>query len=270
MGRSPAIKHFQPIKKPNRKATLVDQVYEALHDAVIQGQLGPDTRLNQTELATRLDVSERTVREALARLVSEGLVRREPYREFRVVGLSAEDIEEILHMRTLLEGWAMELAAFEISQDELDRMRELLLQMEANTRPESIQTLQGINRQFHWIAINASRKRRLIQMLKRVWDLMLPYSFAEEDSESLIQQTRTDYLPHLRLVKALEARNGQAARTILARLSEDAMQQIRMQVKRLNRSKARENGRLVLRRLLPIRTSLEDREVADPSEGGGC
>jgi DNA-binding GntR family transcriptional regulator len=215
MGRSPAIKHFQPIKKPNRKATLADQVYEALHDAVVQGQLGPDARLNQTELATRLDVSERTVREALARLVSEGLVRREPYREFRVVGLSAEDIEEILHMRALLEGWAMELAASEISQDELDRMRELLLQMEADTRPELMQTLQGINRQFHWIAINASRKKYLPQMLTHVWNLMRPHPSANEDAAGFVRRARIDHGHHVQLVEALEAGNGGKAREVL-------------------------------------------------------
>jgi DNA-binding GntR family transcriptional regulator len=215
MGRSLAIKHFQPIKKPNRKATLADQVYEALHDAVIQGRLGPDARLNQTELATRLDVSERTVREALARLVSEGLVRREPYREFRVVRLSAEEIEEILHMRALLEGWAMELAASEISQDELDRMRELLLQMEANARPDSTQTLQGINRRFHWIAINASRKKYLPQMLTHVWNLMRPHPPANEDVTGFVRRARIDHGHHVRLVEALEAGNGGKAREVL-------------------------------------------------------
>jgi DNA-binding GntR family transcriptional regulator len=209
------IEHFRPIKMPDRKATLVDQVYESLHHAVIQGQLEPETRLNQTELAERLDVSERTVREALARLVSEGLVRREPYREFRVVGLSPEEIEEIFHMRGLLEGWAMELAAFEISQDELDQMRRLLVEMEANTRPELIQTLQGTNRQFHWIAINACHKKYLPQMLMHVWNLMRPYPFADGDTARFVDQARIDHSHHTKLVEALEAGNGRKAREVL-------------------------------------------------------
>jgi len=36
-------------------------------------------------------------------------------------------------------------------------------------------------REFHCIAINASKKKYLIKMLKCLWDLMLPYAFAEED-----------------------------------------------------------------------------------------
>jgi len=99
-----AIKQLQGLEKLSRKVTLADQVYESLRHAVIHGQLSPGSRLNQTELARKLDVSERTVREALTQLVSEGLVSREPYKEFRVVGLSVAEIEEIFHMRALLEG----------------------------------------------------------------------------------------------------------------------------------------------------------------------
>lgn len=156
------------------------------------------------------------MREALARLVAEGLVSREPYREFRVVGLSVEEIEEILHMRVLLEGWAMELAAFRISQAELDRMRELLPQMEANSNSESVLTLQNQNRAFHWIAIKAGKKKYLTKMLTRLWDFMLPYAFAEKDTDSFAQQVKRDRIDHLKLVEALEAGDGKLARKILA------------------------------------------------------
>jgi DNA-binding GntR family transcriptional regulator len=256
VGRKLTIKHLQPIERLNRNATLADQVYESLRHAIVHGHLSPGSRLNQMHTARNLDVSQRTVREALARLVAEGLVSREPYKEFRVVGLSVEEIEEILHMRVLLEGWAMAAAACRISPDELDRMRELLAQMEASTGPESVMTLQGINRDFHWIAINACKKRSLIQMLKRLWDLMLPYSLAEEVSENYVEQTRKTQISHRQLVDALEARDGREARRTLVRHSEEAMEQVRTQVKRLNKFRARDNGSLFLQRLLPIRTSL--------------
>ena len=201
------------------------------------------------------------MREALARLVSDGLVSREPYRELRVVGLSAEEIEEIFHMRALLEGWAMELAACEISPDELDRMRKLLAQMEAGISPESVMTLQGINRDFHWIAINACKKRSLTQMLKRLWDLMLPYSLAEEVSENYVEQTRKTQISHRQLVDALDARDGREARRTLVRHSEEAMEQVRAQVKRLSKFRARDNGSVFLQRFLPIRTSLRGSDL---------
>ena len=212
------------------------------------------------ELAREFNVSERTVREALTQLVSEGLVTREPYKEFRVVELSAGEIEEIFHMRALLEGWAMELAAFEIGQEELDRMCVLLPQVDGHTGLESVLALQETNREFHWIAINACKKRYVIQMLKRLWDLMLPYSLVDEDLESYTQLTRRARTSHAQLVDALAARDGLAARTVLVKHSEEAMEQVRMQVKRLTRYEARDNGSLFLQRLLPISTSFESAE----------
>ncbi len=181
-----------------------------------------------------MDVSERTVREALARLVSEGLVSRAPYKEFRVVGLSIDDIEEIFQMRALLEGWAMELAASEISQEELDQMHHLLPQMEGKISSEALMALQGANRQFHWIAINACNKGYLIQMLKRLWDQMLPYAFTEEDTESYARQAQNNQVYHLQLLEALEAGDGKKAREILVAHIHEAMEQLRLRVKRLD------------------------------------
>ena len=210
---------------------------------MIYGHLGPGSRLNQIELARSLGVSERTVREALTCLVSEGLVSREPYREFRVVGLSVEEIEEIFHMRALLEGWAMELASLVITSSELAQMRRLLPKMEASISLESVLTLQGTNREFHWIAINACKKKYLIQTLKRLWDLMLPYAFAEKDTESYVRQTEKDQIYHPQLVEALEARNGQLARKLLIAHIREAMEQLRARrVKQLNADEKRENA----------------------------
>ena len=258
-----AIKPFQPIEKLNRNATLADQVYESLRHAIIHGHLDPGARLNQIDTARDLDVSQRTVREALARLVSEELVSREPYKEFRVVGLSVEEIEEVFHMRVLLESWAMEVAASQIGPDELDRMWELLAQMEDSINPESVMTLQGINRDFHWIAINACKKRSLIAMLKRLWDLMLPYSLMQEVSDNYVEHARNTQISHRQLVDALDAGDGQEARRIAIKHSENAMEQVREQVKKLNKVKARENGSIFLQRLLPIRTSLGNSDFKD-------
>ena len=229
-----AIKRLQPIEKLNRRATLADQVYESLRHAVVYGRLSPGSRLNQVELARSLDVSERTVREALTCLVSQGLVSREPYREFRVVGLSVEEIEEIFHMRALLEGWAMELAAPEITARELTQMRKLLPKMEASISLESVLTLQGTNREFHWIAINACKKKYLVQMLRRLWDLTLPYAFAEKDTKSYVRQTEKDQIYHPQLIEALEVRDGQKAREVLVAHIHEAMEQLRLRVQRVD------------------------------------
>lgn len=200
--------------KPNR-GTLTDLVYNSLRSAIIQGQRKPGSRLNQLDVATKMGVSQRTVREALTQLVSEGLVSREPYIEFRVVELSPEELAEILHMRILLEGWAIEMAAFEISQQELDRMRVLLAQMEASTGMASAPTLRGLRREFECIAMDACKKWYLKQMVLRLVDQMLPYTLIARTAKEYAKQTRKTQVCLHRLVDALEASDGKRAREIL-------------------------------------------------------
>lgn len=247
---------FRNVGKLMKRQSLADQAYEALRSAVLYGELGPGERLNQAELANILGVSDRTVREALARLIAEGLICREPYREFRVVGISADDIEDISQMRAMLEGWAMEIAASRIVSEEIHRMRTLIPKMNNNNALQSAASFQGYNRDFHWTAINACNRPHLIDMLKRLWDLMRPYSF---DKDGIDLRETGDIEPlqrsHQELVDALSSGDGRRARAILARHSEEAMEQVRMTVKRLNRHTGRENGRLILQRVLPIRTS---------------
>jgi len=247
---------FRNVGKLTKRQSLADQAYEALRSAVLHGELGPGERLNQAELASTLGVSDRTVREALASLIAEGLICREPYREFRVVGISADDIEDISQMRAMLEGWAMEIAASRIASEEIHRMRTLIPKMNSNNALQSAASFQGYNRDFHWTAINACNRPHLIDMLKRLWDLMRPYSF-DKDGIDLRETGDIERLQrsHQELVDALSSGDGRRARAILARHSEEAMEQVRMTVKRLNRHTGRENGRLILQRVLPIRTS---------------
>jgi len=251
------------IGKLQKRLSLADQVYGTLRDAILQGRLRPCERLSQVELASALGVSDRTVREALTRLVAEGLVNRAPYKAFRVIAVITEEIEEIVQMRVLLEGWAMELAASHIKKDELDQMRRLVSQMEDEGIQQFATTFQGTNRDFHWIAIRACRKEHLMDMLKRLWDLMLPYALVDEDTEPTAGTARAEtigslQLSHRQLIAHLEAGDGLAARNILAQHSGETMEQLRMAVKRGSRLQSRENGSLFLRRLLPIKTSPQD------------
>jgi len=167
--------------------------------------------VNQVDVATKLDVSERTVREVLMQLISEGLLRREPFTEVKVAELSAKEIEEILQMRILLEGWAFELAALEISQEELDQMRGLLPRIDSMM---SAPAFRSLYRSFHQIAFTACRKKYLTEMVTRLFDRMLPYLLAVCPNEDRATEIGTHRRYLERLVSALESGSGKKARQI--------------------------------------------------------
>lgn len=132
----------------------------------------------------------------------------------------------------------MELAAPEITARELAQMRKLLPKMEGRISLESVLALQGTNREFHWIAINACKKKYLAQMLKRLWDLMLPYAFAAKDTASYIRQTEKDQIYHPQLLEALEVRDGQKAHEVLVAHIHEAMEQLRLRVQQADADQA--------------------------------
>jgi DNA-binding GntR family transcriptional regulator len=100
---------------PLKRSTLGDDVYQSLRAAVLEHTLSPGDRMNIDALARDLDVSPTPVREALARLESEGLVRKRPLAGYTVSPLlSRSEFADMFDMRLLLEcaaaRWAAERA----------------------------------------------------------------------------------------------------------------------------------------------------------------
>jgi DNA-binding GntR family transcriptional regulator len=100
------------------RPTLGDDVYETLRSAVLEHLLVPGDRVNIDALARELEVSPTPVREALARLESEGLLRKRPRAGYTVSPLlSVAEFHDMFDMRLLLEcaaaRWAAERATDE-------------------------------------------------------------------------------------------------------------------------------------------------------------
>lgn len=88
-----------------------DRAYRALRDEILEWQLAPGTVLGEVEQATRLGVSRTPLREALGRLVADGLVEAQSGRGLVVTATSLESVVELFEVREALEGQAAALAA---------------------------------------------------------------------------------------------------------------------------------------------------------------
>lgn len=89
------------------RATYASMVGERIRSNIIDGSLPPGRQLNESELAASFGVSRGPVREALQRLIQEGLLRSEPHRGVFVPVMSPEDIEDIYLARSALESAAV-------------------------------------------------------------------------------------------------------------------------------------------------------------------
>jgi DNA-binding GntR family transcriptional regulator len=95
-----------------RRSTLREETYHAVRNLIMEHDLKPGERINIDELTRQLDVSHTPLREALARLEAEDLVRLRPLVGYTVAPLlDATQFDDLFRMRELLECAAAELAA---------------------------------------------------------------------------------------------------------------------------------------------------------------
>ena len=96
---------------PSRDAgSLTDLAYQRLRDGILNGELRPGHRLRAADLRARFGLGLTPIREALARLTSEGLVDAETHRGSRVSGASREALAELMDTRRDIEALCLRRA----------------------------------------------------------------------------------------------------------------------------------------------------------------
>jgi DNA-binding GntR family transcriptional regulator len=156
-----------PDTAPPRKRTLArDTAYNDLRDWILNGTLAPGERLHDVALAERLGLSRTPVREALQRLEDEGLVETSPNRWTRVASLDPSIANDLYPIIGRLEPLALELAAFELDEPELDQMeranRQLLDALDAGDAAAA----SAADYEFHQVYIDHCGNEELISILQ--------------------------------------------------------------------------------------------------------
>ncbi|MFM8321134.1 MAG: GntR family transcriptional regulator [Chloroflexota bacterium] len=206
-----------PVELPTSHKQLRHVVAEQLRMAILEGQHKPGEWLRQERLAQELGVSQMPVREALKELTAEGLVEHVPYRGVRVVAFSAEDLQDLYHHRSYLEGEAAFSAAQHISGEELARLRSLHEQMRQRMAPEYLQEYREINRRFHLTIYAASRRSYLVRTLGQMWEAfptMMWGNYFRTALHTRPERDASDVIEHERLLAALEAHDAPLARQL--------------------------------------------------------
>ena len=177
-------------------------VTDHVRAAILAGRLGPGERVPQDELAAQLGVSRMPVREALRVLEIEGLVEMRPHRGAVVVDLLPEDIAEVFEIRAMLEAKAAELAAPNLADETIERLR--AVEAELRTTADEERWLQ-LNRDFHTAIYPASGWPRLCALIEQQRNVVQPYLRA---SLAFVGRTETARDEHRAILRAAEARDG--------------------------------------------------------------
>ncbi|MFD8202428.1 GntR family transcriptional regulator [Streptomyces sp. NPDC059701] len=110
---------------------LADEAADLVRAAIFSGHFPPGAPLREVELAERLGVSRGSVREGLARLEHEGLVRGGWHRGTTVIRVTAEDAQEVYALRAALDRLAATTARRAATAEQLSALDRLVTEMAA-------------------------------------------------------------------------------------------------------------------------------------------
>jgi DNA-binding GntR family transcriptional regulator len=144
-------------------------IYVALREQILCNDIRPGTRLVTRDVANKHQASDIPVREALRMLERDGLVETAPYRGARVATLTAKEIEETYFIRSHLESIATGLAAERITDVELARLDELMIQMRAAVDAQDGPRFSELNHEFHETIVASCGNDMLRELTMDIW-----------------------------------------------------------------------------------------------------
>jgi DNA-binding GntR family transcriptional regulator len=147
--------------QPARRRGLTDEVAENIRQAIFDGSLELGERLNEVDIADRLQVSRGPVREALVQLKQEGIVTMEWHRGAFIVQLSADDFRELAGLRTVLEVFAIRQAAAAATQADLDNLAAAVKALSKAFVDQNDYVLIQLDVEFHDALYRSAHHERL-------------------------------------------------------------------------------------------------------------
>ena len=147
-----------------RTFSISDNVFSEIENRILSGILKRGELVTELRLCEQFGVSRTPVREALMRLKQEGLVE-ESGKGALVVGITEEDIEDIYEVRLRTEGLAGARCAVNITESELQKLREVLELGEFYTQKGTADNIRNLDSEFHRLIFSFCGSRILETLL---------------------------------------------------------------------------------------------------------
>lgn len=186
-------------------------IYDQLRKQILTLKLRPGVQLDEVSLAAQFGVSRSPVRDALARLIAEGLVTILPNRTTLVAPFEIEEFPNYIAALDLTQRAVTRLAALHRSDDDLCRIREANQRYITSLGSDRFQAMSEHNKDFHMAIARAGRNPYLVSYYERLLGegqrlLHLHFDFIIS-SRSLTEPEQD----HDALIDAIERRQADAA-----------------------------------------------------------
>lgn len=198
--------------------TLAGSICDRVRTDILGGRRKPGTRIRLEDLKAEFGVSWSPIREALSRLVAEGLITTEGSRGYRVAPVSGAELAEVIRLRTMLEGMALQ-RAIEHGDDEweaeiLAHQHRLGKLESKRIYPAEAEQWEKWHRAYHEALIGACGSPILLHFCAQLHDLSDRYRRLFLSAHDFDRDVQSE---HCKITEATLARDAATACELLQR-----------------------------------------------------
>lgn len=162
--------------------TLKDHVYSYITEQVLEGNLLPSQRINETAISQELSVSRTPVREALIQLSCEGILENVPRKGFVLKGVSEKEASELYIVIGPLDGTAAQMACDILTEKDLSRMDFYIQSMDLAIKTDNYEMYLEQQELFHSVYIEKCDNEVLEDTISRLKSKFFTRGFSKDNA----------------------------------------------------------------------------------------
>lgn len=199
-------------KTIERHQTLREKILETIREAILKGNLKPGEKVAEPELAERFGISRTPIREAFRQLESEGYLTVIPRKGAVVAALSERDVQEFYAIKSILEGYAAELAANNLSDKDLARLEAINEKLKKLADDGDVKAFYRVHNEFHETFLKAADNSKLYELIQQ---LGMKFSRLRMASLSVNGRMAISVAEHDKLLDAFRRHDGKSAEDLV-------------------------------------------------------
>ena len=197
-------------------ATISETIYKYLKEAIISGEIKPEQRIQEKEIAGLFNISTTPVREAFRRLSAEKFLTIDARREVIVTPTSMGEIRELFEVVTILDLFATKKALNNLSPEMVGQLKQMTQELGETYQQKQILPYVKKNLEIHFKIWEHCRNKFLQQTLIDYGEKFAFYSnqffLLLPDPDAYFEKSYND---HLRLIRAIENKDETQVENIL-------------------------------------------------------
>jgi DNA-binding GntR family transcriptional regulator len=205
---------------PRRSSrSAADEIAERIRGRILIGELKPSVRLTLREMGAEFGSSATPARDAVQRLLAEGLAVQEGQKTVVVAPMTVGEFVDIMEIRIILEPRALELSIPRLTAEDFTEARQILRRMAKSHLPFAFSEM---HRMFHMVLYRHSGRPRMLEAIERQYAHLARYlsaHWALEGVRAVLNEVEGEY----ELLSLVERRDIAAASAFLRRDLEDAL-----------------------------------------------